>query len=161
MRAGVLTISDKGFAGQRTDGSGPAVSEILAEIGAAVEKYEIIPDEQAMIVAKLVEYADRLHLDLVVTTGGTGVSTRDVTPDATRQVIDREIPGLAEAMRMESFRVTPHAAISRAIAGIRRKTLIINLPGSPKGASENLRTILRAIPHAVSKIKGDPAECAQ
>jgi len=161
MRAGVLTISDKGHAGQRADASGPAVSRILSEIGAVVEHYEIIPDEQAVIAAKLIDYADRLQLDLVVTTGGTGVSPRDVTPDATRQVLERDIPGMAEAMRMASFKVTPHAAISRALAGIRKGTLIINLPGSPKGATENLRTILPAISHAVMKIKGDPAECAQ
>lgn len=161
MRAGVLTISDKGHAGQRADASGPAVSSMLAEIGAVVEHYEIIPDEQDVIAAKLIDYADRLQLDLVVTTGGTGVSPRDVTPDATRQVLERDIPGMAEAMRMASFKVTPHAAISRALAGIRKGTLIINLPGSPRGATENLRTILPAISHAVMKIKGDPAECAQ
>jgi molybdenum cofactor synthesis domain-containing protein len=160
MKAGILTISDKGSRQERVDTSGPAVSAILSEIGAVIEKYEIIPDEIDHIKDKLVHYADGLHLDLIVTTGGTGVAPRDVTPDATRMVIEKEIPGIAEAMRLESLKKTPHAVISRAIAGIRGRTLIINLPGSPKGASENLRAILQAIPHAVSKIQGDPAECA-
>jgi molybdopterin adenylyltransferase len=160
MRAGVLTISDKGFAKQRKDTSGPKVSDILSEINAIVEKYEIVPDEKEAIKAKLLQYSDELKLDLVVTTGGTGVSPRDVTPEATKEIIDREIPGIAEAMRMESFKATPHAVISRAMAGIRKRTLIINLPGSPKAASENLKTILKAIPHTVLKIKGDPSECA-
>jgi len=106
------------------------------------------------------EYADKLHLDVIVTTGGTGVAPRDVTAEATRMVIEKEIPGMAEAMRMESLKKTPHAVISRAMAGIRGRSLIINLPGSPKAATENLKAILKAIPHAISKIKGDPAECA-
>ena len=160
MKAGILTISDKGARQERIDTSGPAVAAVLAEIGATIEKYEIIPDEKEVIARKLVEYADTLSLDLVVTTGGTGVAPRDVTPDATKMVIEKEVPGMAEAMRMESLKKTPHAVISRAIAGIRGSTLIINLPGSPRGAIENLRTILSAIPHAVSKIQGDPSECA-
>jgi len=160
MKAGILTISDKGARHERVDTSGPAVAAVLAEIGATIEKYEIIPDEKEVIARKLVEYADDLRLDLVVTTGGTGVAPRDVTPDATRMVIEKEVPGMAEAMRMESLKKTPHAVISRAIAGIRGRTLIINLPGSPRGATENLRTILSSIPHAVSKIQGDPSECA-
>ncbi|MCX5903105.1 MAG: MogA/MoaB family molybdenum cofactor biosynthesis protein [Proteobacteria bacterium] len=160
MKAGILTISDKGARQERINTSGPAVAAVLAEIGATIEKYEIIPDEKEVIAHKLVEYADDLRLDLVVTTGGTGVAPRDVTPDATRMVIEKEVPGMAEAMRMESLKKTPHAVISRAIAGIRGGTLIINLPGSPRGATENLRTILSAIPHAIAKIQGDPAECA-
>jgi molybdenum cofactor synthesis domain-containing protein len=160
MKAGILTISDKGARQEREDASGPAVSALLSEIGAIIEKYEIIPDEVEIIKAKLVEYTDVFHLDVVVTTGGTGVAPRDVTPDATRMVIDKEVPGMAEAMRMESLKKTPHAVISRAMAGIRGRTLIINLPGSPKAAQENLTAILKAIPHAVSKIQGDPSECA-
>ena len=160
MKAGILTISDKGARQERIDTSGPAVTAVLAEIGATIEKYEIIPDEKEVIARKLVEYADTMRFDLVVTTGGTGVAPRDVTPDATKMVIEKEVPGMAEAMRMESLKKTPHAVISRAIAGIRGRTLIINLPGSPRGATENLRTILSAIPHAVSKIPGDPSECA-
>jgi len=160
MKAGILTISDKGSRQERVDTSGPAVTAVLKEIGAVIEKYEIIPDENDVIARKLVEYADELRLDLVVTTGGTGVAPRDVTPDATRMVIEKEIPGMAEAMRMESLKKTPHAVISRALAGIRGRTLIINLPGSPRGATENLRAILDAIPHAIAKIQGDPADCA-
>ena len=160
MKAGILTISDKGARQEREDASGPAVSELLSAIGAVIEKYEIIPDEVEIIKGKLVEYADFLHLDIVVTTGGTGVAPRDVTPDATRMVIEKEIPGMAEAMRTESLKKTPHAVISRAIAGIRGRTLMINLPGSPRGATENLCAILSAIPHAVAKIQGDPADCA-
>ena len=160
MKTGILTISDKGARQERVDTSGPAVAEVLKGIGAVIDKYEIIPDEIAVIAQKLVEYADDLHLDLVITTGGTGVAPRDVTPDATRMVIEKEIPGMAEAMRTESLKKTPHAVISRAIAGIRGRTLMINLPGSPRGATENLRAILSAIPHAVAKIQGDPADCA-
>ncbi|MEI6125454.1 MAG: MogA/MoaB family molybdenum cofactor biosynthesis protein [Pseudomonadota bacterium] len=160
MSTGVLTISDKGFAKEREDTSGPAVCELLKSIGAVIERFEIIPDEIQAITAKLMEYADTLQLDLVVTTGGTGVAPRDITPDATRKVLDKDIPGMAEAMRMESFKKTPHAVISRAMAGIRKKTLIINLPGSPRGATENLQVVLQAIPHTVKKIKGDPSDCA-
>src|SRR3990170_4020455 len=111
MKAGILTISDKGARQEREDASGPAVSELLSAIGAVIEKYEIIPDEVEVIKEKLVEYADALHLDLIVTTGGTGVAPRDVTPDATKMVIDKEVPGMAEAMRMESLKKTPHAVI--------------------------------------------------
>ena len=160
MKTGILTISDKGARQERVDTSGPAVAEVLKGIGAVIDKYEIIPDEIDVIAQKLVEYADDLRLDLVITTGGTGVAPRDVTPDATRMVIEKEIPGMAEAMRTESLKKTPHAVISRAIAGIRGRTLMINLPGSPRGATENLRAILSAIPHAVAKIQGDPADCA-
>jgi molybdenum cofactor synthesis domain-containing protein len=160
MKAGILTISDKGARHEREDASGPAVSELLSSINAVIEKYEIIPDEVEIIKAKLLEYSDTLHLDIIVTTGGTGVAPRDVTPDATKMIIEKEIPGMAEAMRMESLKKTPHAMISRAMAGIRGKTLIINLPGSPKGAKENLNAILKAIPHAVSKIQGDQSDCA-
>ena len=156
----MLPISDKGAAGLREDTSGPGVGELLRRIGAAVELYEIVPGEPQAIRDKLIEYADQRSMDLVVTTGGTGVSPRDITPDVTREVLDREIPGMGEIMRMQSFAKTPHAVISRATAGIRRRTLIINLPGSPRGATENLLSVLDAIPHAVSKIKGDPSECA-
>jgi molybdenum cofactor synthesis domain-containing protein len=161
MRAAVLTISDKGSSGERQDTSGPAVAGLLKTIDAEVVRCEIVPDDMDAIAARLVQYADELGLDLVVTTGGTGVSPRDLTPDATRRVIDREVPGMAEAMRMESFKTTPHALISRAVAGIRGQTLIINLPGSPRGATENLQVILKAIPHTVAKLKGAPSDCAQ
>ncbi len=160
MKAGVLTISDKGSRNERKDESGPVVSELLLSIGAKVENYEIIPDEKDVIELKLIEYSDKMSLDIIVTTGGTGVSPRDLTPDATLAVLDREIPGFAEAMRMESFKKTPHALISRAVAGVRGNTLIINLPGSPKGAKENLEILLKSIPHTVSKLQGDPTDCA-
>jgi len=160
MKAAVLTISDKGYAKTREDTSGPLLREMLGKIDISVDCYDIVPDERELIVAKLLHYADERKLDLVLTTGGTGVSPRDITPDATKEVIDKEIPGMAEAMRIESFKITPHAVISRAMAGIRGTTLIVNLPGSPKAARENLETILKAIPHTISKIQGDPTECA-
>ncbi len=160
IRAGVLTLSDKGSRGERVDLSGPEVVRMLKEIGIETESIEIIPDEAEIISQKLVEFADQRKYDIVVTTGGTGVSPRDVTPDATMKVIDREIPGMAEAMRRESMLKTPHAMISRAVAGIRKTTLIINLPGSPKGVRENLAVILPALTHAIEKIKGDPSDCA-
>ena len=160
IKAGVITLSDKGSRGQREDLSGPEVIRMLKEIGIETDRCEIIPDEAEIISQKLIEFADRYQLDLVVTTGGTGVSPRDVTPEATLKVIDREIPGMAEAMRRESITQTPHAMISRAVAGIRKTTLIINLPGSPKGVRENLAVILPALKHAIEKIKGDSADCA-
>lgn len=161
IRAAVLTISDKGAAGERIDTSGPRVVQVLAEIDAEVEHLEIVPDELPLIEQALRRCADEIGLDLVVTTGGTGVAPRDITPEATRAVLDREIPGMAEAMRMESLRKTPHAMISRALAGVRGRCLIINLPGSPRGAEENLRVVLPALLHAIAKIKGDPSDCAQ
>ncbi len=160
IRAGVLTLSDKGSRGEREDLSGPEAARMLRAIGIETVHSEIVPDEADLIAAKLVEFADVRKLDLVVTTGGTGVSPRDVTPDATLAIIDREIPGMAEAMRRESMLKTPHAMISRAVAGIRGTTLIVNLPGSPRGVRENLAVILPALQHAIEKIKGDPADCA-
>ena len=160
ITAGVITLSDKGSRGERVDLSGPEVTRMLKEIGIETTCYEVVPDEADVIEKKLVEFVDDRRLDLVVTTGGTGVSPRDVTPDATLKVIDREIPGMAEAMRRESMLKTPHAMISRAVAGIRKTTLIINLPGSPKGVRENLAVILPALKHAIEKIKGDQSDCA-
>lgn len=160
ITVGVLTLSDKGARGEREDLSGEEIKRLAAEIPAEVKAYEIIPDEKYLIKDKLIEYADDLGLDVIITTGGTGVSPRDVTPDATLDVIDKEIPGMAEVMRSESLKKTPRAMISRAVVGLRGRTLIINLPGSPKGVRENLSAILPAISHAVEKIKGDPSECA-
>jgi molybdopterin adenylyltransferase len=159
FRAVVITVSDRGSRGERADGSGPAVERILRELGMEIIGRRIIPDEREMIRETLLEWSGG-GADLIVTTGGTGVSPRDVTPDATREVIDREIPGMAEAMRRQSAAVTPHAMISRALVGIRGRTLIINLPGSPKGAAENLNVLLPALKHAIEKIKGDQSECA-
>lgn len=161
ITVGILTMSDKGARGEREDLSGEEIRKLAAEIPAEVKAYEVIPDEKYLIKDKLVEYADELALDIIITTGGTGVSPRDVTPDATLEVIDKEIPGMAEVMRFESLKKTPRAMISRAVVGLRGRTLIINLPGSPKGVRENLSAILPAISHAVEKIKGDPTECAQ
>lgn len=158
FRCAILTISDKGSRGEREDRSGQVMREMLPEDRYSVVDYQIVPDEVEEIAGKLVEFCER-RLDLVLTTGGTGVSPRDVTPEATRQVIEKEIPGMAEAMRLESMKVTPHAMVSRAIVGFRGGTLIVNLPGSPKAVRENLRAILPAIPHAIEKIKGDPTEC--
>jgi molybdenum cofactor synthesis domain-containing protein len=157
---GVLTLSDKGSRGEREDESGRVVREMLAALGEVV-RYQVIPDEEELIVSTLVEWVDLDAVDLVVTTGGTGLTPRDVTPEATARVIEREIPGMAEAMRMASLAKTPHAMLSRALAGVRRSSLIINLPGSPKGVRENLEVVLPALEHALLKLKGDPSECAR
>ncbi|MFZ5996278.1 MAG: MogA/MoaB family molybdenum cofactor biosynthesis protein [Nitrospirota bacterium] len=154
----VLTLSDKGSRGERTDASGPAIAEMLKGF-AEVKYYDILPDERELIRDKLMACVGKV--DLVLTTGGTGLSPRDVTPEATRDVIEREIPGIAEAMRMEGLKKTNRSMLSRAVAGVRGQTLIINLPGSPKAVKENLEVVLDVIPHAVEKIKGDPTECAR
>ena len=160
IRVGIITLSDKGSRGERVDASGPALASWLAARDATVVEMALLPDEVAAIADLLVDWVDRDLCDLLLTTGGTGVSPRDVTPEATRAVIEREIPGFGEEMRRVSREKTPHALISRAIAGIRRRTLIINLPGSPKGAVENLDAVWPAVPHAVAKIRGDQSDCA-
>jgi molybdenum cofactor synthesis domain-containing protein len=159
IKVAVLTLSDKGSRGEREDLSGPAIKEMLKGIGAEVTLYEILPDEKEMIKVKLIEYSGKV--DLILTTGGTGLSPRDVTPDATIEVIDREIPGIAEAMRTEGMKKTSRSMLSRAVAGVKGETLIVNLPGSPKAVKENLGVILEVIPHAIEKIKGDTGECAR
>jgi molybdenum cofactor synthesis domain-containing protein len=160
IKAVVITVSDRGARGQREDASGPAIARMLEAEGMDIIGRRIIPDEKEIIRQMLLEWCNGGDADLILTTGGTGVSPRDVTPDATREVIDREIPGMAEAMRHQSVTVTPHAMISRALVGIRGRTLIINLPGSPKGATENLSVLIPALTHAIEKIKGDETECA-
>ena len=160
MKAGILTLSDKGAKGERKDLSGPALREWLEQRGVETSVYEMIPDEKDLISAKLVEWADKAEVDIILTTGGTGVSPRDVTPDATVTVLDRVIPGLGELMRMRSLAKTPSAALSRAVGGIRGRTLIINLPGSPRGAVENIEAVWDCVPHAVAKIQGDQSDCA-
>jgi molybdopterin adenylyltransferase len=157
----ILTLSDKGSKGERDDASGPLIQEMVKALPGQVIHYEIIPDEKDLIIEALKRSADQLRADLILTTGGTGLSPRDVTPDATLAVIDKEVPGFAEAMRAESLKKTPHAMISRAVVGIRGASLIVNLPGSPKSVRENLSVILPALPHALSKLKGDPSECGQ
>jgi molybdenum cofactor synthesis domain-containing protein len=160
ITAGIITVSDKGSQGKRDDLSGPAIANLLANATIEVTHTCIIPDEKESIKETIIHFADHHKLDLILTTGGTGVSPRDITPDATLEAIDRQVPGMAEAMRRESSKITPYAMISRAIAGIRGQCLIVNLPGSPKGAKENLAVILPALRHAIEKIKGDQTECA-
>lgn len=159
ITAAILTLSDKGSKGEREDLSGVAIKDMLKNISAVVKYYDILPDEKEMIKNKLLEYSGKV--DLIFTTGGTGLSPRDVTPEATLEVIDIEIPGIAEAIRIEGLKKTKRAMLSRAVAGVRDRTLIINLPGSPKAVKENLEVILDVIPHAVEKIKGDASECAR
>lgn len=155
----VLTLSDKGSKSEREDSSGPLIQDMLKSINAEVKFYDILPDEKELIKKKLIEYSEKV--DLVLTTGGTGLSPRDVTPEATLDIIDKQVPGIAEAMRSEGLKKTSRAMLSRAVAGVRGASLIINLPGSPKAVKENLHVILEVIPHAIEKIKGDPSECAR
>jgi molybdenum cofactor synthesis domain-containing protein len=159
IRTAIITLSDKGSKGEREDESGRTIREMVSSIGADVRHYEVLPDERQLIAAALARLADSGAIDLILTTGGTGVAPRDVTPEATREVIDRDLPGMSEAMRAESLKKTPHAMISRAAAGIRKQTLIVNLPGSPRAVRENLAVILPALIHAIKKIKGDPSDC--
>lgn len=161
MRAAILTLSDKGSRGERVDASGPALSAWLAERGVTTVAAEVIADEYQQIIAKLTAWADSDTADLILTTGGTGVSPRDVTPEATMQVVTRLIPGMAELMRLRSMEKTRMAALSRAVVGIRAQSLIINLPGSPKGAVENLEAVWQVIGHAVEKIRGDSSDCGE
>ncbi len=152
--AAILTISDRSSKGERQDASGPVIREILESINAEIKEYRIIPDEKDIIADAMIELSDTLGVDLIVSTGGTGLAPRDVTPEATLEVIDKRVPGFEEAMRTESMRITPHGMLSRAVAGVRGKTLIINLPGSPKAVKENLSVILAALPHAVEIMRG-------
>ena len=158
IRAAVITVSDKGFNGQREDKSGPALVEAL-KTHVVVSETLIVPDELEQIKAALVRLADSGQIDLILTTGGTGMAPRDVTPEATLAVVDRVVPGIPEAMRAESLRITPNAILSRAAAGIRKSTLIVNLPGSPKAAVECLQIFLPALPHAVETLRGEAYEC--
>lgn len=157
LRFGILTVSDRSSRGVRPDSSGPALQTILTQQGWQVEKHLTVPDEPHLIREVLLDWSESEQVDVVLTTGGTGFSPRDITPEATLSVVERQAPGLAEAMRTASLRITPHAMLSRAVAGIHRKTLIINLPGSPKAAVENLETILPVLPHAVQLIHNDPS----
>lgn len=161
IKAGILTASDKGHAGDRIDESGKVIAELLRSIGAEVIDYIIVPDERDIISSNLKRMADELDIDLILTTGGTGFSPRDITPEATLDVIDRQAPGIPEAMRAKSLEVTSRAMLSRAVSGIRNRTLIINLPGSPKGVKECLDVILPVLPHAIEILKGQTGECAR
>jgi molybdenum cofactor synthesis domain-containing protein len=159
FRAGVLTISDKASQGRREDESGKLAARMLEEQGFSILKKGIVPDDLHQIVNTLVEWVDNLGLSLIITSGGTGLSPTDVTPQAMEKAIDFEVPGMAEAMRAESLKKTPHAMISRAMVGVRGSCLIINLPGSPRGVKDNLSVLLPALNHALSKLGGDTSEC--
>ncbi|HBG21925.1 MAG: MogA/MoaB family molybdenum cofactor biosynthesis protein [Syntrophaceticus sp.] len=161
IKVAILTASDKGSRGEREDSSAQVIRELVAGIDAQVVAYDVVPDERKVLTDKLVEYADLVRVDLILTTGGTGLGPRDVTPEATMDVVERVIPGIAEAMRIKGLEKTPHAMISRAIAGSRGPTLIINLPGSPRAVRENLEVVLPAIPHALEVLQGRGGECAR
>jgi molybdopterin adenylyltransferase len=149
IKAGIITISDRSSRGEREDKSGPVIQELLGSINAEIADYIIVPDEKDVIADTMKKLADENGVDLIVSTGGTGLAHRDVTPEATLEVIDKRVPGFEEAMRSESMKITPHAMLSRAVAGVRNQTLIINLPGSPKAVRETLSVVLPAIPHAI------------
>lgn len=156
---GILTISDRGAAGEREDGSGRLLHELVEKLPGKVVVYKVIPDEKEAIQKHLISFSEEWHADLVLSTGGTGVSPRDVTPDATQDVIDTLIPGIGEIMRMEGFRKNPLAVISRGIAGIRGKTLIVNFPGSPRAVRENFEILLPILPHAIEKMQDIGGDC--
>ncbi len=157
IHVAILTLSDRASRGLYEDRSGPALQALVEEeLGGRVVAYRLLPDDRQAIAAQLRAWADGGTIDLILTTGGTGFGPRDITPEATADVIEREAPGLAEAMRAASLRITPHAMLSRARCGIRGATLIVNLPGSLKGATENLRVILPALPHAIELLRGTP-----
>ena len=158
-RVGIITASDKGSKGERIDTSGPLIKEIVEKKNYEVVKYVVIPDDEDIIVDNMIEMADTVQVDLILTTGGTGFSPRDRTPEATRRVIDREVPGIPEAMRQYSLQITPKAMLSRSIAGLRNSTLIINLPGSPKAVKENLEAILDAVSHGLDILLEYDSEC--
>jgi len=154
-RVGILTVSDKGARGERADTSGEAVREMLASMEATVEHYEVVPDEKEVIASRLREWADEGDLALIVTNGGTGLSPRDVTPEATLAVVERLVPGMAEAVRQEGLKHTPMAMISRAVVGVRGRTLIVNLPGSERGVRQSLAQLLAVLPHALEMVRGE------
>ena len=161
IKVGVLTISDKGSRGEREDLSGKVIEEVIRKINGEVKYYQIIPDEKNIIQEELIKAVDKLHLDLILTTGGTGLGKRDVTPEATSAIIEKEVPGISEIIRSESFKKTNRAVLSRAMAGIRKESLIINLPGSPKGVRESLEIVLEILPHGIGILKGQATECGR
>ena len=157
---GIITASDKGSRGEREDASGRLIATMLQELG-QIRSYKVVADDAEQISREMVIMADQLGVDLILTTGGTGLGPRDVTPEATLAVVDRQVPGIAEAMRAKSLEITSRAMLSRAVAGMRNKTLIINLPGSPKGVQECLEIILPALEHGLAIMKGEASECAR
>lgn len=158
IRVAIITVSDRSAHGERKDLSGDTIREMLGEIEAEVVWYKIVPDELEVIKSTLKEAIEKWEADLVLTTGGTGLAVRDVTPEATREVVEKIVPGISEAMRLESFKKTPRAILSRAIAGTRGRSLIINLPGSPRGVRESLAVILEALPHGIAILKGEATD---
>ncbi len=158
IRAGVVTVSDKASAGERKDASGPLLADLLRKIGVQVVAQTVVPDEQGEIRRVLTDLADEAGVDLVVTTGGTGLTPRDVTPEATKSLIEREVPGLAEVLRFDGYHKTPLAVLSRGVAGIRGRTLILNLPGSPKAVREGMETLMPILPHAIRMLRGVDTE---
>ncbi|HBP66376.1 MAG TPA: MogA/MoaB family molybdenum cofactor biosynthesis protein [Desulfosporosinus sp.] len=160
IRVGVITASDKGSRGEREDLSGPTLIKLVQDIGGEVVEHVVLPDEQTLLAEKMLQWTDELGLDLILTTGGTGFSMRDVMPEATLSVADRLVPGIAEVMRMESLKVTNKAMLSRAVAVLRKQTLIINMPGSPKAVRECFAAIAPALPHGLQILKGEASECA-
>lgn len=161
MNVGIITASDKGFRGERTDESGAHIKERILELKGQIIAYEIVPDEQKSIEDKLIEMSDRADIHLILTTGGTGLTPRDVTPEATLAVIEKQVPGIPEAMRAKSLEITNRAMLSRSMAGIRNATLIVNLPGSKKAVSECLDVILPVMGHALDLLKGDGTDCGR
>jgi molybdopterin adenylyltransferase len=157
IRFGILTASDRSARGERPDASGPALADLVQAEGGVVAQVAILPDDRSALSARMREWADSRLIDVILVTGGTGFAPRDVTPEATRDVIEKEAPGLAEAMRAASLKITPHAMLSRSVAGIRGRTLILNLPGSPKGAVENLQVVLPVLEHAVQLLRDEDA----
>ena len=160
LHVGVLTISDKGSKGEREDASGPAISDCLRAAGHRTAWYGIVPDEKMEIEDKLIYLADQVKVDVVLTTGGTGLSPRDITPEATMQVADRLVPGIAEAMRSQTAAKAPRSMLSRGVAATRGSTLIINFPGSPKAVRECMEVVLPVLEHAAAVLKGTVSECA-
>ena len=161
IKIGILTISDKGSRGEREDLSGKVIEEVVKKINGEVKYYQIIPDEKDIIQEELIKAVDNLHLDLIFTTGGTGLGKRDVTPEATSAIIEKEVPGISEIIRSESFKKINRAILSRGVAGVRKESLIINLPGSPKGVRESLEIILEVLPHGIEILKGQVTECGR
>lgn len=155
IRAGVLTVSDKGYRGERANASGPLLADLLRKTGVTIVEQTIVPDEREAITRELARLADETRVDLIVTTGGTGPAPRDVTPEATLAVIEREMPGLAEVLRADGYRRTPLAALSRGVAGLRGQTLIVNLPGSPKAVREGMEVLAPILPHAIQMLRGE------
>jgi molybdenum cofactor synthesis domain-containing protein len=159
--AGILTISDKGAAGEREDASGEVIKELLQEAGYQIERYHIVPDEREAIEKELLHMSDHMGLNLILTTGGTGFGPRDITPEVTKSVIDREAPGISEAMRINSLSITPKGMLSRGVSGIRGRALIVNLPGSPKAVRESLEYILSPLKHGLEILLGRASECSR